>query len=385
MRKISITLFFPGMSRPHFLVVGAGFSGAVIARELADGMECRVSVWESRSHVGGHCHTARDANTGIMVHHYGPHIFNTNEDDVWWYVNRFATMRPFINRVKAVRNGRVYSLPVNLHTLCQIYDRYFRPAEARDFLQSRLIANSSPANFEEQALAQIGPEIYELLFKHYTLKQWGCEPRALPATVFKRLPIRFDFNDNYYNATYQGIPEAGYTALVENIVKHPAIEITTRKDFSYRDDHLWDHVFYTGPLDAFFDFADGRLGYRSLTFERVEVDRPDYQGNAVINYTGPEVPWTRIHEHKHFTPWEQHERSVAFREFSHETTKELTPFYPKRLAADMDLLEKYETRASQLADVTFLGRLATYRYLDMDKVIKEALDTATTFIRKFSR
>ena len=369
------------MSGPKYLIVGAGLSGACLARELVTGSDCTVTILEERSHIAGHCHTARDPRTQVMIHQYGPHIFNTDRRDVWEYVNRFAQFRPFVNRVKAHTNRGVFSLPINLHTINQFFGKSFNPTEAREFVAS--LGEKSigePANFEEQALKFLGRELYETFFYGYTKKQWGCEPSELPASLLKRLPLRFNYDDSYYNTTFQGIPAEGYSEMVRRILEHERISARLNKRYEQSDRQEFDHVFFTGPLDAFFEFKLGRLGYRTVTFERIDA-LGDFQGNAVINYPGMEVPHTRVHEHKHFAPWEKHEATVAFREFSKETSPQDVPYYPKRLAVDMTLLRQYAALAGQQSGVSFLGRLATYRYLNMDQVIGEALDFAKLFLR----
>ena len=371
------------MKSSHFLIVGAGFSGAVLARTLAEKLPCRVTVIDERPHIAGNCHTERDAATGVMVHYYGPHIFNTSQEHVWNYVNRFGHFRPWVNRVKAVTPRGVFSLPINLHTINQFFGKTFNPAEAREFIAS--LGDTSigePRNFEEQALKMIGRELYETFFYGYTRKQWGVEPRELSASILKRLPVRFSYDDNYYNSQWQGIPEEGYTAIVEKILEHPSIEVRLGVRFDPQAPREADHVFYTGPIDAFFGFSRGRLGYRTVTFERGEAEG-DFQGNAVINYSDPAVSYTRIHEHRHFAPWESHERTVYFKEYSKETGPEDVPYYPKRLAGDLELLKAYRSLAEKEPGISFLGRLATYRYMDMEKVIGEALDFGDTFAHAF--
>ena len=368
-------LLFERMSK-SFLVVGAGFSGAVLARELAANLDCHVDVIDARAHVAGNCHTARDVATGVMVHEYGPHIFNTNHEDVWAYVNRFATFGPFVNRVKAVTGQGVFGLPINLLTINQFFGKTFTPEEARAFVEGlgdKTI--KEPQTFQEQALRFLGKDLYEAFFYGYTKKQWGCEPSELPASILKRLPVRFSYDDNYYNTRYQGIPVDGYTAIIERVLDCPRTRVALNTPYAPEMAEAYDHVFYTGRLDAFFDHQLGRLRYRTVEFERFEGEG-DIQGNAVINYTQEGVPFTRIHEHKHFAPWETHHRSVAFREFSKATGPQDVPYYPLRLVEDRNLLERYADLAKRASRVSFLGRLATYRYLDMDQVIGEALDLA---------
>lgn len=358
----------------NYLIVGAGFSGAVLAERLSRTQDCKILVIDERNHIGGNCYTERDANTNIMVHKYGPHIFNTDSKEVWDYICGFCEMMPFVNRVKSVYKNQVYSLPINLHTINQYFNKSLNPAEAREFI-TQLADNKivEPANFEEQALKFIGNELYQAFFYGYTKKQWGCEPSHLPASILKRLPVRFNYNDNYYASAYQGIPKDGYTAIFEKMLAHPNItlKLNTRfgKDFPIAD---YNHVFYTGPIDSFFDYKYGRLSYRTVFFEKGEA-YGDFQGNAVINYADVEVPYTRIHEHKHFTPWEEHAKTVYFREYSKETAMNDVPYYPKRLQADMEKLVLYQNDLAGLKNHTFLGRLATYRYMDMHHVIGEAL------------
>jgi len=360
-------------------VVGAGFSGAVIARELAlSGV--LVEVVETRPHVAGNCHTERDPETGVMLHVYGPHIFHTSNKRVWKYVQQFDTFMPFTNRVKAHARGKVFSLPINLLTINQLFDKQFSPKQAQAFIDS--VADKSiadPQTFEEQALRFVGREIYETFFRGYTRKQWGMEPSQLPASILKRLPVRFNYDDNYYASTFQGMPQNGYTYIVERMLDHPNIAVQLSTPFSRDMAKNYDHVFYSGPIDAWFGHSEGRLGYRTLDFE-VLREEGDYQGNAVINYCDEDVPWTRIAEHKHFTPWEQHAKTVLYREHSRLCEAGDTPYYPIRLLDDKAQLAKYVEMAKREQRVTFVGRLGTYRYLDMHVTIAEALDVAERFL-----
>jgi UDP-galactopyranose mutase len=320
------------------------------------------------------------------VHEYGPHIFNTDKKEIWDFVNSIVEFKPFVNRVKANYKGNIYSLPVNLHTINQFFNKTFGPDEAKAFIESlgdKTITD--PRSFEEQALKFLGKDLYHAFFYGYTKKQWGCEPSELPASILKRLPVRFNYNDNYYNNIYQGIPVNGYTELVEKLLDSPKINITLNKKFSYSSElpAAYDHIFYTGPIDAFFEYKFGRLGYRTVTFEKYTADG-DYQGNAVINYCDETVPHTRVHEHKHFAPWEEHEKTVYFKEFSKETTENDIPYYPKRLDGDKKILEAYRAEAMQTANLSFLGRLATYRYMDMHHVIGEALAFSQSFLQSLN-
>ncbi|MFN3320780.1 MAG: UDP-galactopyranose mutase [Allorhizobium sp.] len=362
-------------------IVGAGLSGAVIARELAEaGFE--VEVFDTRPHIGGNCHTERDADTGVMVHIYGPHIFHTDDAEVWDYVNSYQTFLPYKNRVKTTSQGQVYSLPVNLHTINQFFGKTFRPEEARDFIEEQADKTiTDPQTFEEQALRFVGRDLYEAFFKGYTEKQWGCSPTALPASILKRLPVRFNYDDNYFFHKFQGMPENGYTDMIEKIFDHPKIKVTLGQHVDPRAPHDYAHLFYSGPLDGYFGYEFGRLGYRTLDFERFTY-QGDYQGCAVMNYGDASVPYTRITEHKHFSPWESHEGSVCYREFSRACGEDDIPYYPIRLVEEKAQLADYVARANEEKSVTFVGRLATYRYLDMDVTIREALDTARLFLSK---
>ncbi|MFT9014996.1 MAG: UDP-galactopyranose mutase [Acetobacter sp.] len=356
-----------------FCVVGAGFSGAVIARHLAERGH-KVVVVDERPHLGGNCHTERDAETGVMVHRYGPHIFHTADERTWAYVQRFGTFRPYINRVKAISGGKVYTLPVNLLTINQFFGTTLGPKDALAFIQARADRSiTEPQSFEEQALSMIGSDLYRAFFYGYTRKQWGLEPTELPASILKRLPLRFNYDDNYFNHPYQGMPENGYTAIIENILAVDGIEVRLGCSFESLGD-TFEHVFYTGPIDRYFGFRLGRLGYRTLDFERF-VDDGDHQGTAVINYCDEQVPYTRISEHKHFAPWEQEQfsKTVCFREYSRLAGEGDVPYYPIRLVHEKRMLDSYITLARDEKSVSFLGRLGTYRYLDMDVTIKEAL------------
>ncbi|MGM0584889.1 MAG: UDP-galactopyranose mutase [Pseudomonadota bacterium] len=359
-------------------MVGAGFSGAVIARELAEaGFNCLVI--DERPHIAGNCHTERDPQTGVLVHRYGPHIFHTADERVWAYVNRFGEFMPYVNRVKATARGAVYLLPINLHTINQFYGRTMSPAEAKAFVESRARLDiEDPQSFEEQALRFVGPELYETFLRGYTLKQWGIDPARLPASILRRLPLRFNYDDNYFNHPFQGMPREGYTKIVERILDHPRIELRLKTSWEEQGEPF-DHVFYSGPLDRWFGYDIGRLGYRTLDFE-AERATGDFQGCAVMNHPDPETPFTRISEHKHFAPWEDHADTIVFREYSRHCGPQDVPYYPIRLLDEKKLLSQYEERAAREEGVTFVGRLGTYQYLDMDVTIARALDAAQDFL-----
>ncbi len=366
------------VTKGRIAAVGAGLTGAVIARDLAEA-GFQVDVFDSRSHIAGNCHTERDSETGVLVHVYGPHIFHTDDEEVWDYVNRYETFLPYKNRVKTTVGGQVYSLPVNLHTINQFFGKTLRPDEARAFIEAQADTSiADPQTFEEQALRFVGRALYEAFFEGYTRKQWGCAPSDLPASILKRLPVRFNYDDNYFFHRFQGMPENGYTAMVERILDHPAITLHLGETFRREQTADFAHVFYSGPLDGYFGYEDGRLGYRTLDFERFS-HKGDYQGCAVMNYGEASVPYTRITEHKHFAPWETHEGSVCYREFARACEPGDTPYYPIRLVEEKALLAHYVEKANSQTGVTFAGRLGTYRYLDMDVTIREALDTARRF------
>ena len=359
-------------------IVGAGFSGATIAFKLRAAGH-RPEVFESHWHVGGHCATERDPATGVMVHTYGPHIFHTANYRVWNFVRQFAEMMPYTHHVKAVADGgHVFSLPINLLTLNQFFSRTWAPEMAKAQIASRCEAIREPKNFEEQALSTIGRELYEAFFREYTIKQWGRDPRELPASILKRLPIRFNYDDRYFDHPHQAIPREGYTALVENMLDGIMVHLGT--PFSRARTPSFDHVFYTGPLDAWFSHSVGRLPYRTLRFDLARFATDDVQGAPVINYCNASEPFTRITEYAHFTPWEKHEKTITCQEYSRECGPDDGPYYPIRLTAGNEMLAEYEKLAAAERNVTFVGRLAAYRYIDMDVAIADALTAAERFL-----
>ncbi|WP_241569924.1 UDP-galactopyranose mutase [Rosenbergiella collisarenosi] len=363
----------------NILIVGAGFTGAVIGRELAE-QGHQVRIIDSRSHVAGNCYSERDEKTGIMVHTYGPHIFHTDNQVVWEYLNRFTEMMPYVNRVKTTVNGKVFSLPINLHTINQFFETTCSPSEARALIESKSDQNIvDPQTFEEQALRFVGKELYEAFFKGYTVKQWGMSPAQLPASILKRLPVRFNYDDNYFSHKYQGMPKEGYTPIVENILNHPNISVELERAYQEEDSEGIDHLFFTGPIDSWYSYRFGRLGYRTLDFEKFYTEE-DFQGTAVMNYGEENIPFTRITDHKYFAPWEKHEGSVCYREFSRTCMPDDTPYYPIRQMGEMELLNKYLSLAEQENSMSFAGRLGTYRYLDMDVTIAEALNMARIYL-----
>ena len=360
------------------VIVGAGFSGAVVARELA---EAGISSWvvDGRSHVAGNAHTERRPN-GVMVHVYGPHIFHTAFENVWNYINKFGDMVPYNHRVKATSGGAVYSLPVNLHTINQFFNKTLSPAEAQQFISDHADSSiETPISFEDQALKFVGRELYEAFFKGYTQKQWGVSPTELPASILARLPVRFSYEDSYFNHPYQAIPRDGYTPIVEAMLDHPLIEVTLNKTVTPEELADAEHVFWSGPIDEYFNGKFGNLGYRTLDFVESE-ETGDFQGCPVMNYCDVDVPYTRITEHKHFAPWESHEGTTLYTEYSRLAEPGDIAYYPIRQVKEKEQLLQYVEAAKAASGVTFMGRLGTYRYLDMDVTIKEALEVAEMFL-----
>ena len=341
-------------------------------------------VFDPRDHVAGNCHTARH-DTGVLVHVYGPHLFHTASARVWEYVQRFGRFRPYTHRVRATALGRVYPLPINLATINQFFGAALTPSEARGFLAARVEPGDpdDAVTFEERALRTVGRELYEAFFAGYTRKQWGIDPALLPASVFSRLPVRFHYDDSYFSHPYQGMPEHGYTAVVQAMLDHPHIEVRLGSSMAPDQVADFDHTFWTGPLDAFFHHREGRLTYRTLDFDHV-VGEGDLQGCAVMNHCDPDIAHTRVSEHAHFAPWERHLGSVLTTEYPRVHEPGDVEYYPVRLADPADRMAGYLETARSLGGVTFLGRLGTYRYLDMDVSIGEALDTSDMAIAAFA-
>ncbi|MBF9001206.1 UDP-galactopyranose mutase [Vibrio nitrifigilis] len=371
------------MNHTKIVLVGAGLSCAIIGNKLAQA-GYKVTVFESRNHIAGNCYTERDSQTDVLVHTYGPHIFHTDDKEVWDFVNDLTEFKPYTNRVKTTSQGAVYSLPINLHTINQFFGKSFTPNEAQDFIES--VADSSikePQTFEEQAMRFIGKDLYEAFFKGYTLKQWGIHPSNLPASILKRLPVRFNYDDNYFAHKYQGMPANGYNEIVEKLLDHENIEVILNKEFKRDMADNFDHVFFSGPLDSYFDYELGRLRYRTLDFVK-EIHQGDYQGTAVMNYGDENVPYTRITEHKHFSPWEEHDNSVVYKEYSRQCEDGDIPYYPVKFNSGNELFEKYVQLANAQNKVSFVGRLGTYQYLDMDVTIRKALNAAEHALKALS-
>ena len=360
------------MSQYDYLIVGAGLYGAVCAREAVKAGK-KVLVIDKRPHIAGNVHT--EEIEGINVHVYGAHIFHTNDRTVWDYVNQFAEFNRFTNSPVANYKGELYSLPFNMYTFNKMWG-VVTPAEAAAKIeeQKRDAGITEPKNLEEQAISLVGTDIYEKLVKGYTEKQWGRDCRDLPAFIIKRLPVRLTFDNNYFNALYQGIPMGGYTKMVENMLD--GIEVRLNVDyFEHREelDALADRVIYTGPIDAYFGYKLGNLEYRSVRFETEVLDIPNFQGNAAVNYTDRETPWTRIIEHKWFEFGTQ-PKTVISREYSSEWKPGDEPYYPVNDERNGNLYQQYKALADGEEKVIFGGRLGEYKYYDMDAVIASALD-----------
>ena len=360
-----------------YLIVGAGLYGAVCARELKD-IGKSVLVIDKRSHIAGNVYTEKIAD--INVHKYGAHIFHTNNKDVWEYVQRFAVFNRFTNSPVANYKGELFSLPFNMYTFNKMWG-ITTPDEAADKIaEQRAEIKGEPHNLEEQAISLVGRDIYEKLIKGYTEKQWGRKCNELPAFIIKRLPVRLTFDNNYFNALYQGIPVGGYTKMVENMLY--GIEVRTGFDFFEHKEELMEQcskVIYTGPIDKYFDFCMGTLEYRSVRFENEIIDKPNYQGNAAVNYTDAETPYTRIIEHKWFEFGKDENgndipKTVISKEYSSEWQPGDEPYYPVNDEKNGKLYSLYKEMAEKEDKVIFGGRLGEYKYYDMDQVIAAALE-----------
>ena len=368
-----------------FLIVGAGLFGATCARELTDaGKSCLVI--DKRPHIAGNVYT--EQTEGIHVHIYGAHIFHTNNKQVWDYVQRFASFNRFTNSPVANYKGELYSLPFNMYTFNRMWGIVTPEEAAANIAEQRKEITGEPRNLEEQAISLVGTDIYEKLIKGYTQKQWGRPCTELPAFIIKRLPVRLTFDNNYFNALYQGIPAGGYTKMVANMLE--GIEVRLNEDY-LKNKETWDKqankVIYTGPIDAYFGHRLGNLEYRSVRFENEVLDKPNFQGNAAVNYTDAETPWTRIIEHKWFEFGKDENgnelpKTVISREYSSEWKPGDEPYYPVNDEKNGKLYEAYRKLAEQEAKVIFGGRLGEYKYYDMDQVIGKALETAAGLINR---
>ncbi len=361
-----------------YVVVGSGLLGSVVAERIATQLDRRVLVIEKRDHIGGNCYSEEDPSTGIECHRYGTHIFHTSNEQVWKYINRFVTFNAYRHQVLTSYKDKMYQFPINLETINSFYNLNLKPYQLDEFMSTvrdRSIAH--PANFEEQALSLLGQELYEAFFKHYTFKQWQIDPKELPASVFNRLPFRKNYVENYFFDQWQGIPEGGYTQLFTRLLADKNITVLLNTDyFAIRDRLKKDCcLIYSGPIDRFFDYQFGKLAWRTLRFEKEILPVEDYQGNAVINYPEPAVPYTRIHEPRHLHPERNYtrEKTVIFKEYSLPDDGN-DPFYPIASASNNLLLSSYKKLAEQLSGTFISGRLGDYKYYDMDQTIQRALE-----------
>ena len=357
-----------------YLVVGAGLFGAVFAREAAN-RGFKVKVIEKRLHIAGNIYTKEVE--GIQVHEYGAHIFHTSDKRIWDYVHQFATFNRYTNTPVANFNGEIYNLPFNMNTFNKLWG-VVTPQEAAAKIEEQraVLKGKTPENLEEQAISLVGEDVYYKLIKGYTEKQWGRSATELPAFIIRRLPVRYTYDNNYFNDTYQGIPIGGYTQMVENMFNHENIEVELNVDFfEKKEEYLQNGVkiIFTGMIDEFFNYELGTLEYRSLRFETEVLDSENFQGNAVVNYTDRETPYTRIIEHKHFEFGTQ-EKTVITKEYPSDWEKGQEPYYPVNNQQNNDLYSKYKKLAQTVPQVIFGGRLGQYRYYDMHQVIAAALE-----------
>jgi UDP-galactopyranose mutase len=369
------------------VVVGAGFFGLTVAERVASELERTVVVLDRRSHLGGNAWSEPDPDTGIEVHRYGAHLFHTSNERVWEYARRFTDFTDYRHRVLTVSDGRVFQLPINLGTLCEFFGRHLTPDQARALVREQAadVDGRSADNLEDKAISLIGRPLYEAFIKGYTAKQWQTDPRKLPAEVITRLPVRFTFDNRYFNDRHEGLPVDGYAAWLQRMADHPRIEIRLDTDwFDVRSGiRPGTPVVYTGPLDRYFDHAAGALGWRTLDFERAVLPIGDFQGTPVMNYADLDVPWTRIHEFRHFHPERSYpaDRTVVVREYSRPADPGDEPYYPVNTPGDRIMLQRYRELAAAEPDVFFGGRLGTYQYLDMHMAIASALSMVDNQLR----
>ena len=350
-----------------FLIVGSGLFGCICARELTDlGYKCLVI--ESRNHIGGNCYTELKDN--IHIHSYGPHIFHTDSDEVWNYINKFTSFTDFKLNVVANYKGEIFSLPFNMWTFSKVYG-LTHPSDVDKFIKKTRIEN--PQNFVDYSINKVGLPVYEKLIKGYSKKQWGRDPVDIPVEIIKRLPVRFTYDNNYFNDRYQGIPSKGYTEIFKNMLEGIDYNLNT----DYFTTNLPEHnkVIYTGPIDKFFDYKFGKLEYKSLKFEHTRLEKENFQGCAIMNYTDEETPWTRIVEHKHFAK-DQSPVTWITKEYPTNTSKE--NFYPLNDSKNNEIYSKYKIEAEKHKNIFFGGRLAEYKYYDMDDTILSALNFIKT-------
>ena len=361
-------------------VVGSGFFGLTVAERAANA-GYRVLVLDRRSHIGGNAFSDVEAETGIEVHRYGSHLFHTSNQRVWDYVQRFTEFNSYRHHVFTNHQGRIYPMPVSLATMCDFFGEALSPVQARELVQSQIQQESisEPANLEDKAVSLIGRPLYEAFIRGYTAKQWQTDPRELPPEIITRLPVRYTFNNRYFNDTWEGLPVDGYTCWLSNMADHPGIDVRLDTDFFDIRSQLPPEkpIVYTGPVDEYFGFSEGHLTWRTLDFEVEVQDVPDFQGTSVMNYADESVPFTRIHEFQHLHPERTNTsgKTVIMREFSRFANRSDEPYYPINTAEDRQRLKTYREASEKEVNVIFGGRLGTYQYLDMHMAIASALTT----------
>jgi UDP-galactopyranose mutase len=366
------------------VVVGSGFFGLTVAERAAKELGLKVTVIDRRHHIGGNAYSEDDAQTGIEVHRYGAHLFHTSNKRVWDYVNQFTTFTNYVHRVYGVHKGEVFPLPINLGTINQFFRANYSPSEARALIEEQAgeLAGTDPQNLNDKGIQLIGRPLYEAFIKHYTGKQWQTDPKDLPASIISRLPVRYTYDNRYFNDTYEGLPTNGYTAWIERMADHPNITVQLNTDFFDESQPVSKGnvvgnvpVVYTGPVDRYFEYKEGDLSWRTIDFEEEVLNVGDFQGTSVVNYNDADVPWTRIIEPRHFHPERnyQTEKTVIMREFSRFAEKGDEPYYPVNTEADREKLLAYRDLAKDEKAVLFGGRLGTYKYLDMHMAIGSAL------------
>ncbi|MBG6189694.1 UDP-galactopyranose mutase [Arthrobacter sp. CAN_A212] len=366
------------------VVVGSGFFGLTIAERAATELGLKVAVLDRRHHIGGNAYSEKEAQTGIEVHRYGAHLFHTSNERVWDYVSRFTEFTNYVHKVYSSHKGEVYPMPINLGTINQFFRSSYGPADARALIQEQAgeLAGTNPQNLNDKGIQLIGRPLYEAFIKHYTGKQWQTDPRDLPAEIISRLPVRYTYDNRYFNDKYEGLPVDGYTAWIERMADHPNITVQLNTDF-FDDTHEFSRtatlgqvpVVYTGPVDRYFDYAEGDLSWRTIDLEEEVLPVQDFQGCSVMNYPDEDVAYTRIHEFRHFHPERDYTKdaTVIMREFSRFAQKEDEPYYPVNTSEDRAKLSAYRDLAKGEESVLFGGRLGTYKYLDMHMAIGSAL------------
>ena len=378
------------MTSYDLIVVGSGFFGLTVAERAASQLDKKVLIVERRNHLGGNAYSEAEPTTGIEVHKYGAHLFHTSNERVWEYVNRFTSFTDYQHRVFAMHDGTAYQFPMGLGLINQFFGKYYSPDEARKLIEEQREGRdpAEATNLEERGIALIGKPLYEAFVKHYTAKQWQTDPTELPPEIISRLPVRYTFNNRYFNDKYEGLPVDGYAAWLENLADHELIDVRLDTDwFDIRDEFEGIPVVYTGPLDRYFDYAEGHLGWRTLDFEQEVLDTGDFQGTSVMNYNDADVPYTRIHEFRHFHPERTEyptDKTVIVKEYSRFATDDDEVYYPINTPEDRAKLLKYRELAAEESrknGVLFGGRLGTYQYLDMHMAIGAALSLFDNHLR----